>query len=123
MRKKILVIEDEPVIGEMMCILLEMEGYNVISLGDTGLARLKLHGQEVFMVMLDLGLKGEDGQSMCAYIKAQDDLKHIPVVLVSANHELEQISASIGADDYIKKPFDLKDFVDKVNNYASLKSA
>ena len=121
--KKILVIEDEPVIGEMMCILLEMEGYNVISLSDTGLARRKLHDQEVAMVMLDLSLKGEDGQSMCAYIKAQDDLKDIPVVLVSGNHELEQITVTIGADDYIKKPFDMEHFLEKVNNYARLKSA
>lgn len=123
MRKKILVIEDEPVIGEMMCILLEMEGYNVISLSDTGLARRKLHAQEVAMVMLDLGLKGEDGQSMCTYIKTQDDLKDIPVVLVSGNHELEQITIEIGADDYIKKPFDMEHFMEKVNNYARLKSA
>ncbi|PTR01630.1 response regulator receiver domain-containing protein [Mucilaginibacter yixingensis] len=118
-----MVIEDEPVIGEMMCILLEMEGYEVISLGDTGLARLKLHAQEVAMVMLDLGLKGENGQSMCAYIKAQDDLKNIPVVLVSANQELEQITAEIGADDYIRKPFEMEHFLQKVNNYARLKSA
>jgi len=123
MIKKILVIEDEPVIGEMMCILLEMEGYNVISLSDTGLARRKLHDQEVAMVMLDLGLNGEDGQSMCAYIKAQDDLRDIPVVLVSGNHELEQITIEIGADDFIKKPFDMQHFMEKVNNYARLKSA
>jgi DNA-binding response OmpR family regulator len=118
MKKQILVIEDEPVIAEMISILLEVEGYDVISLADTGLARRKLHDKEVDMVMLDLGLKGEDGQSMCAYIKGQDDLKHIPVILVSANSNLEKIKIECGADDYIAKPFELDHFIGKVRDYS-----
>lgn len=114
MKKKVLVIEDEPVIGEMISILLEMEGFSVISLADTGMARSRLHNKEVSLVMLDLGLKGEDGQSMCAYIKGQDDLKHIPVILVSGSHDLEQITIACGADDHIAKPFGLDDFMNKV---------
>lgn len=114
MKRKVLVIEDEPIIAEMMSILLEVDGYNVISLADTGLARQKLHANEVDLVMLDLGLKGEDGRSMCAYIKGQDGLKHIPVILVSANSELEQIKTECGADDHIAKPFDLDHFMQKV---------
>lgn len=119
MRKKVLVIEDEPIIAEMMSILLEVDGYDVISLGDTSLARRKLHNQEVDMVMLDLRLKGEDGQSMCAYIKGQDDLKHIPVILVSANADLEQIATDCGADDHITKPFDLENFRGKVQQHSA----
>ena len=115
-----MVIEDEPIIGEMMCILLEMEGYKVISLSDTGMARRTLHAQEVSMVMLDLNLSGgEDGESMCRYIKAQPDLQQIPVLLVSGNVDLPQITEACGADDYIAKPFDLHHFVSKVNQFAT----
>lgn len=104
-----------------MSILLEVEGYRVISLADTGLARRKLHDKEVDLVMLDLGLKGkEDGQSMCTYIKQQDDLKHIPVILVSGNSDLEQIKVDCGADDHIAKPFDLDFFMDKVHQYSNV---
>jgi DNA-binding response OmpR family regulator len=117
MKRKVLVIEDEPIIAEMMSILLEVEGFKVISLGDTTRARKKLHNQEVGLVMLDLALKGENGQSMCAYIKGQDDLKHIPVILVSANSDLEQIKNDCGADDHIAKPFGMDDFMDKVRRY------
>ncbi len=120
MRKKVLVIEDEPIIAEMMCILLEVEGYNVISLADTGLARRKLHSKEVGLVMLDLQLKGEGGQAMCAYIKGHDDLKHIPVILVSANMDLQKIKDECGADDHIEKPFDLDHFVSKVHRYSGV---
>lgn len=120
MKKRVLVIEDEPVIGEMMSILLEIEGYKVISLGDTSLARKKLHNNEVDLVMLDLNLKGESGQSMCAYLKGQDDLKHIPVILVSANSDLEKIMKECGADDIIHKPFDLDDFLEKVKKHLGI---
>ena|ERR1700761_4678355 len=117
MKKKVLIIEDEPVIAEMMSILLEVEGYKVISLADTARARQKLHAKEIDLVMLDLKLSGEDGQSMCRYIKSQDDLKHIPVVLVSANDDLEHIKADCEADDFIRKPFDLDHFIAKVHAF------
>lgn len=82
MKRRVLVIEDEPIIAEMISILLEMEGFNVISLADTERARKKLLAGEVDMVMLDLNLKGENGQSMCRYIKAEEGLKHIPILRV-----------------------------------------
>lgn len=120
MKRNVLVIEDEPIIGEMMSIMLEIEGYRVISLDDTGLARRKLHDKEVDMVMLDLNLKGnENGQSMCAYIKGHDDLKHIPVILVSANSDLEAIMVECGANDMIAKPFDMNHFISKVRSHAN----
>jgi DNA-binding response OmpR family regulator len=117
MKREVLVIEDEPIIAEMMSILLEVEGYSVISAADTVFARRKLHEKEVHLIMLDLKLKGEDGQSMCAYIKGHHDLKHIPVILVSANADLEQIKIDCGADDHIAKPFDLDYFMGKVRDY------
>ena len=118
MGNKILVIEDEPIIGEMMCILLEMEGYKVISLGNTGLARRSLAEKDIAMVILDLNLGGEDGQSMCRFIKDDPDSKHIPVILVSANSDLQQIATDCGADDYLAKPFDMQHFVQKIDQYA-----
>jgi len=119
MNKKVLVIEDEPVIAEMICILLEMEGLKVISLSDSVAAKRKLHYDEVGLVLLDLTLKGDHGSTICEYIKAQDDLKHIPVVLVSANSDLEKIRIECGADDHIAKPFELTDFTRKVRQYVA----
>lgn len=118
MTKKVLVVEDEPIIAEMICIILEIEGLKVISLADLAVARQKLHYEEVGLVLLDLNLKGESGSAMCEYIKGHDDLKHIPVVLVSANTDLEKIKAECGADDYIAKPFELIDFTRTVRQYA-----
>ncbi|WP_457127476.1 response regulator transcription factor [Mucilaginibacter sp. HD30] len=118
MNRKVLVIEDEPIIAEMICIILEIEGLKVISLADMGAARQKLHDNEIGLVLLDLNLKGESGQTMCEYIKGQADLKDIPVILVSANLDLERIKMECGADDHIAKPFELIDFTRKVRQYA-----
>jgi DNA-binding response OmpR family regulator len=115
MRNKVLVIEDEPIISEMMCILLEIEGYKVISLSDTSFARNKLQTGDIALVMLDVNLGGEDGGSMCRYIKEQPEFQHIPVILVSAHANLKQIKEQCMADDYLVKPFELNDFVQKVN--------
>lgn len=118
MKKKILVIEDEPVIAEMISIILEEEGFSVVSLADTGRARKKLHDKEVSMAMLDINLKGETGKSLCKYIKSHKELQHIPVILVSANTDIQTIKEECGADDFIRKPFDLDQFVKKVQSHS-----
>jgi DNA-binding response OmpR family regulator len=120
MKKRVLVIEDEPIIAEMISIILEIQGFKVISLSDTSRARKKLHNQEVDLVMLDLNLSGEDGESICAYIKSHDDLKDIPVVLVSANIDVDKIAERCGANDFIKKPFDINHFIEKVEAYTKV---
>jgi len=119
MRRNVLIIEDEPVIAEMISMLLEEEGFEVVSLGNTGRAREKLHNLEVDLVMLDINLDGESGQEMCCYIKSQDDICHIPVILVSGHPDIEKIRAGCGADDTISKPFDLDYFMGKVNHFAA----
>lgn len=115
MKNNVLVIEDEPVISEMMCILLEIEGYKVICSNDISFAKSKLQSKDIALVMLDLNLGGESGETMCRYIKEHSELQHIPVVLVSANANLKNIKEQCLADDYIAKPFDLNDFVEKIN--------
>lgn len=117
MKKKVLVIEDEPVIAEMISIILEVQGLKVISLSDTSRARKKLDQKDVDLVLLDLNLRGEDGKSFCEYIKSHNDLKHIPVILVSANTNIDQVRKECGADDLIQKPFDLDFFIEKVHLY------
>lgn len=120
MKIKVLVIEDEPVIAEMISMILEDEGFEVISLSDMGWARFKLQAKEVNLVMLDLKLKGEGGESICKYIKTHRDLKNIPVILVSGSEDIEEIKEKCGADDLIRKPFELNHFISKVHKHTSI---
>ena len=117
MKTSVLVIEDEPIIAEMISIILEVQGLKVISLDSTAMARKKLQDKGVDLILLDLNLKGEGGEEFCASIKEQDDLKHIPVILVSANMDTERVKERCHADDIIRKPFDLDQFMNKVSQY------
>ena len=101
-----------------MCILLEMEGFKVISLSDTSFARRKLESQDIALVMLDINLGGEKGNQLCHDIKQQTSFQHIPVILVSADANIASITAECGADDYLVKPFELQTFIDKVHKFA-----
>lgn len=120
MKIKVLIIEDEPIIAEMISMILEDEGFDVISLSDTGWARFKLQASEVNLVMLDLQLKGEGGASICKYIKTHHDLKSIPVILVSGSEDIEEIKEKCGADDLIRKPFELNHFISKVHKHTGV---
>jgi DNA-binding response OmpR family regulator len=117
MKKKILVIEDEPVIAELINMLLEQEGYQVISFNNNAGVKERLQDNEIALVLLDLTLGGQDGMDVCDHIKNNKDLKHIPVVLVSAHRDLEKIAGECAADGFILKPFDLATFGKTVQGY------
>ncbi|MDB5025129.1 MAG: response regulator [Mucilaginibacter sp.] len=117
MKKRVLVIEDEPVIAEMVNIILQADGYKVISLSDFGNFKVKVRASHADVVLLDINLAGFNGRDICEYIKSQSDLKHIPVIILSANNAIQKIQEESGADDFIKKPFDLDYFINKIHSY------
>ena len=115
-RSKIVVIEDEPDIVEVICYNLQREGYQVSSTtrGDEGLELVR--NQSPALVILDLMLPGMDGLSVCQQIKA-DPLTHAtPVIIISAKGEESDvvIGLGLGADDYIAKPFSPREMLARV---------
>lgn len=117
MKKKILVIEDEPVIAELISMLLEQEGYEVEGFSNIADAKAQLHGRTIALVLLDLVLGGQDGMDICDYIKTSEELKHIPVILISAHRDLENIATGCAADGFILKPFELAGFANRVKEF------
>jgi DNA-binding response OmpR family regulator len=103
---KIVVIEDNPDITEIMDYILKDDGYEVISSEDGTIAE---QFQEIKpdLVLMDELLPGKRGSEWCKYIKANPTLKHIPVVLVSTMPNLEQLAQKSGADGFLEKPFNI----------------
>jgi len=105
--KKILIIEDEPDIVELIAYNLEREGYRVISAnsGETGLA--KVISEHPDLILLDIMLPGMNGLDVCRRLKSHDTTRHIPVIMLTARDEDADIvtGLELGADDYITKPF------------------
>ncbi len=115
-RKKIVVIEDEPDILEVLSYNLKREGYEVFNASD-GLRGLALVKREVpDLVLLDLMLPGMDGVEICSTIKKDAQTSSTLIIMVTAKGEESDIvlGLGVGADDYISKPFSPKELVARV---------
>jgi len=113
MQYKILIIEDEPDIAGMLEYLLRDEGYYVVA-AYTGEQGLELVGKEVFhLIVLDLSLPGIDGLTVCNRIK-QSSI--VPIIILSARDKDSDVISGleIGAEDYITKPFNHREFILRV---------
>ena len=108
MLKKILIIEDEVELVEMLKVRLEANGYDIISAydGQTGLDRAKKEKPD--LILLDLMLPKIDGYQICGTLKKDKEYSRIPIIIFSARaqeHEIK-LGKELGADDYITKPFE-----------------
>lgn len=117
MKKKILVAEDDKAIIEVVKIILENEGYDVL-MADQGEAIHQLIAHEnPDIILLDIWLFGEDGGQIAKTIKSKSHTKDIPLILMSANNETEKITKEVGADDFLLKPFNIDDLLYIVRKY------
>lgn len=114
--EKILVIEDEADILEVIEYNLTREGYKVLTSkdGEQGLA--KVLGENPDLVLLDLMLPGLDGIEICKRLKQDPVSRGTPIIIVTAKGEESDIvlGLGVGADDYIIKPFSPKELIARV---------
>ncbi len=117
MANKILIIEDETDISESVKKRLEYEGYQVVTAYDglDGLDKAKKIKPD--LVLLDLFMPVMDGYEVCKKLKEVDGLKDIPIIVFSAVHEYLKEVKGAGAIDFVAKPFNLAELVDKINFY------
>lgn len=115
MGKRILIIEDDPDILQILGIIFQEEGYEVI-LSDTGEETADIHLIIPDIVFLDVRLErsSKNGNVLCAELKAQPSTHHLPILLLSAENDIKQICAECGANGYITKPFDINILILKV---------
>lgn len=115
-RERILVIEDEPDIREVIEFNLKCEGYRVSGAGDgeEGLACVRREFPDA--ILLDRMLPGLDGLEVCRRLKGDPDLRSIPVIMVTAKAEVDDVVEGLeaGADDYLTKPFSPKELLARV---------
>ncbi len=115
-RNRILIVEDDKDIRELMEYNLGKDGFDVNGV-ESGEEALEAVSREVpELVVLDLMLPGIDGFEVCRQLKGSEGTSHIPIVVVSAKGEESDIVAGLelGADDYITKPFSPKVLVARV---------
>jgi two-component system alkaline phosphatase synthesis response regulator PhoP len=114
--EKILVVDDEEHIQELIKFNLEKSGYKVICAGD-GIEAIKIVKEQLPQLMLlDLMLPGMDGLDVCKEIRKDSSMANMPIIMITAKgEEIDKIiGLELGADDYITKPFSVRELVARI---------
>ena len=114
MARKILVVEDDRNISDLIRMYLEKEGFEVYAAFDGAAAVERFRLVEPDMVLLDIMLPVMDGWSVCAKIR---ESSRTPIIMITAKSEVfDRIQGlEMGADDYIVKPFEMKELIARIN--------
>lgn len=113
MKNKILVADDNPAILDALQIILEDAGYKVKTTID-GVEALEMQRDFPDLILLDIWMSGIDGRDICKQLKKNKATRDIPIIMVSATKNIEQIAKASGADDYVSKPFQLDHLLEVV---------
>ena len=115
-KQKIIVVEDEPDLVDVVTYNLKREGYLVLAAqrGDEGINLIRSERPD--LVLLDLMLPGMDGLSICRQMKSDGSLSEIPIIIASAKGEESDvvIGLEMGADDYLAKPFSPRELLARI---------
>ena len=112
---RILVVDDDPDILEVLKIILVQEGFTVRSVprGEQAIQNIFEFNPE--LVILDVMMGYTDGRAVCNTIKSTASISNIPVVMISASHDLqEKWKINCSPDAFVAKPFDIQNLVDTV---------
>ena len=116
MPSRILIIEDEPDIRKTIDYNLSKESFKVLQAASIQEGEQILASDKIDLVILDLMLPDGSGLTLCRDIKSESQTKHIPVILLTAKtEEVDRVVGfELGADDYVTKPFSVRELILRV---------
>jgi DNA-binding response OmpR family regulator len=109
----ILIVDDEPIVRDVVARYLERDGFRTVTVGDGEEARALIEAETPGLVVLDVMLPGMDGLALCRWIRSRGDM---PVILLTARGEEADriVGLELGADDYVTKPFSPRELAARV---------
>ena len=119
--KKILIVDDEVMLVELLKIRLEDNGYDVTSANDGFEGLSKAIETSPDLIILDINMEGMDGYTMLKEIRKNDHIKDTKVIMLTASGKNKELFEKEGISGYITKPFDTEDFVSEVNGVLGTK--
>ncbi len=114
-QQTVLVVDDEPIVRDVVARYLRHEGYRTLEAGDGDEARRLISESEPSLVVLDVMLPGTDGLALCRWIRSRSEL---PVIMLTARGEEADriVGLELGADDYVAKPFSPRELTARVRS-------
>lgn len=117
-KKKILIIDDEIDIVDLIKLRLEADDYSVMPLYTSSRAMEIVKREKPDLILMDVMMPDMDGYEVCKELKASDETRNIAIILFTAKPQhkesIKDVSKSVGADDYILKPFEIPDLLIKI---------
>jgi two-component system phosphate regulon response regulator PhoB len=116
MAAKILIIEDEKAVREMLCFTLKNNGFEILEAEDSNSALNALKENEINLILLDWMLPGKQGIEISRLIRSSSEIKDIPIIMLTAKSDESDkvLGLESGADDYVTKPFSPKELVARI---------
>lgn len=117
MRHKILVVDDEADVMDMLVLNLRAAGFLVVTVEDGASALTKVRSESPSLIILDLMLPQMSGLEVCKVLKSDLATRHIPIIMLTAKaEEVDKIvGLELGADDYVTKPFSPRELILRIN--------
>ncbi|GAA4323668.1 hypothetical protein GCM10023115_52530 [Pontixanthobacter gangjinensis] len=111
---KILIVDDDQTIGLMLKDILEFSGHEVVASMEPKKTKENIGKHGVELILLDKLISGVDGTDVCKSLKEDEAYSHIPVIMMSALHNVGDICKEAGAVDFLAKPFDMDALLQKI---------
>jgi DNA-binding response OmpR family regulator len=117
-RKKIVVADDDSDILEVINLILNVKGYDVKT--EKNAENLLTMKEDLpDLLLLDIWMSGVDGRDICRQLKSRQETKDLPVIMLSANIDIKNMSVDCGATDYLAKPFDINELVGIIEKHTA----
>ncbi|HVS94365.1 MAG TPA: response regulator [Mucilaginibacter sp.] len=114
---KVLVVEDNPDIKELLDYILQDEGHEVVACADGSSVNV-IDRILPDLILMDELLSGVRGSTLIKKLKANPASQHVPVILLSAMPNIQDIASECGADAWLEKPFNIDSLTEAVKNFA-----
>ena len=116
MAAKMLIIEDEKAVREMLCFTLKNNGFEILEAEDSNSALDALKENEINLIILDWMLPGKQGIEISRIIRSSSEIKDIPIIMLTAKSDESDkvLGLESGADDYVTKPFSPKELLARI---------
>jgi DNA-binding response OmpR family regulator len=117
MKKCVFVLEDNDELRELFTYLLEEESYEVHAYATAAAFRQSLEQSLPDLLVLDVMLPDGNGLDICCELKEDPKTANIAIIIMSAHAEIEDMKKKCDAEEFITKPFDIQNFIDKVEKH------
>jgi len=116
-KKKIFVAEDDSAILDVMQIILEDAGYDLLVTGEGEKIEEKIATYKPDLILLDIAMGQAHGGRITKRLKSTSSTKQTPIIIISANRDTAKIAQEVGANGFLAKPFDMDELLTIVKKY------